>query len=563
MSYTANQQPDGIPDGFELRDDGIYLLPYSDSKGKAPIWLCSPITVIAQTVDTQNKRWGRMISAKNEAGVIHEFVMSAIEISRVPKLIDQLLDKGLHIDSSKANRTTLSKMLMDWKPAATVLLTDKLGWAENNYKTFLFADGSTMGQQKAKFAPVRPAFSLKDVCKRGNLDAWKDTVATRANGNPVLITAISLAFAGPLLRIIGRNGFGIHFKGKSSTGKTTALSVATSVWGGSDLMQTWRTTSSALEGIAASANDSFLPLDELGEVKAAAASEAFYMLANGVAKSRASPQGCTGTAASWKIVFLSTGEISVAEKLAEARIKLMEGQSVRIMDLKADGQAHGVFDDLHGEANAAAFANVLNKSAAQACGISGPTFIKKLISIDSDLPRYCRVKVAEMTSIVLNGADTTAIPYAERAAEQFALIALAGQLATMFGLTGWSKSAALQAAIEMFGIWMTSQIDPLSRQEILRRIHEFSVRHETRLQCEGGNTVKDQVGWQDKSRVMFDDNGWSEIHAGLGVRDVAKAARGFGILMAGDGDNLKAKAPNWIPNRPRLYIVQRSVLSPT
>ncbi len=55
---------------------------------------------------------------------------------------------------------------------------------------------------------------------------------------------------------------------KVSTGKSTVLRVASSVWGGFDYLQSWRATSNGLEGIAAAHNDSLLCLDEIGEIAA-------------------------------------------------------------------------------------------------------------------------------------------------------------------------------------------------------------------------------------------------------------------------------------------------------
>lgn len=563
MSYNSNQQPDGIPDGFEFRDDGIYALPDPETDGGSPQWLCSPLIVAAQTVDSNGGRCGKFITGTAATGVCHQFVMSSKDIYRVTKVVDQLVDKGFEIRKEKSMQESISKMLLEWKPEKTILLSEKIGWSDETFKTYLLADGSVVGRKNAIYAPTRPVFSLKGVSCCGDLSSWKDTVSLRAIGNPVLITAISLAFAGPLLRINGRNGFGVHFKGLSSTGKTTALTVATSVWGGGDLIKTWRTTSNALEATAAFANDNFLPLDELAEVRPGAAGEACYMLANGQPKIRANSQGHAGKASNWKTVVMSTGEISMAEKLSEAGIISKEGQIVRMMDLKADGRAYGIFDNLDGAIDAASFAKELNESAARVYGHAGPAFVSKLTELSEDMTIFCKSNVKQYTANMLKGVDVSDIPYAPRAAEQFALAALAGEMATRFGLTGWKEFTAIGAASEMFKIWIIGQHNPLSKSEILRRIQEVVATHDARLQQEGSNAIKDKIGWQDKSRVMFDDNGWLEIHGDLDLKAVAQAARGFNLLTAGDGDNLKAKAPNWVPGRPRLYIIQRSVLSST
>jgi uncharacterized protein (DUF927 family) len=46
------------------------------------------------------------------------------------------------------------------------------------------------------------------------------------------VLAISAAFAGPLLNLIDAESGGFHLRGASSIGKTTALVLAGSVWGG-------------------------------------------------------------------------------------------------------------------------------------------------------------------------------------------------------------------------------------------------------------------------------------------------------------------------------------------
>ena len=76
--------------------------------------------------------------------------------------------------------------------------------------------------------------------------------------NPMMMLAISTAFAAPLLEIVGGESGGVHFTGDSSTGKTTLLIAACSVWGGESYKRSWRATAHGLEGVAAMFNDGFL-----------------------------------------------------------------------------------------------------------------------------------------------------------------------------------------------------------------------------------------------------------------------------------------------------------------
>jgi putative DNA primase/helicase len=70
-------------------------------------------------------------------------------------------------------------------------------------------------------------------------------------------------------------------------GKTTALKVATNVWGRLSYMQRWRTTDSALEATAVQHCDGLLILDEFGQLDPRGAGACAYTLADGREKDRA------------------------------------------------------------------------------------------------------------------------------------------------------------------------------------------------------------------------------------------------------------------------------------
>lgn len=105
----------------------------------------------------------------------------------------------------------------------------------------------------------------------GTLESWQENVARYAVGNSRLVLAISAAFAGPLVGPCSAEGGGLHFKGASSTGKSTALHVAGSVWGGGDsngYVRSWRATANGLEGVSMGHCDTLLCLDELSQLAA-------------------------------------------------------------------------------------------------------------------------------------------------------------------------------------------------------------------------------------------------------------------------------------------------------
>ena len=101
---------------------------------------------------------------------------------------------------------------------------------------------------------------------------------------------------------------GFHFRGPSSCGKTTVLSVASSVFGCGDVrnggyMHTWRTTGNGVESVASLHGDTLLCLDELKLVDAKEAGEIAYMLTNGTGKSRADRMGLARERQTWRLLF--------------------------------------------------------------------------------------------------------------------------------------------------------------------------------------------------------------------------------------------------------------------
>jgi len=219
----------------------------------------------------------------------------------------------------------------------------------------------------------------------GTLESWQQNVALQAIGNSRLVPALSASFAGPLVGACAMEGGGIHFKGASSTGKSTALHVAGSVWGGGDAngyVRSWRSTANGLEGVSLAHCDTLLCLDELSQLAAKDAGEAAYMLANGSGKSRSTRDGSARRAAKWRVLFLSSGEIGLSDKVAEdgRGKRLAAGQQIRIVDISADaGAGMGMFEELHGFASADALAIHLKTATQQHYGVASRQYLAAIV----------------------------------------------------------------------------------------------------------------------------------------------------------------------------------------
>jgi putative DNA primase/helicase len=308
--------------------------------------------------------------------------------------------------------------------------------------------------------------------RSGTFDGWQQGIASRAVGNPLLMLALSASFAGPLLGRCNAEGGGVHLVGDSSTGKTTAIEAACATWGSPSFRRSWRATANGMEGAAAMFNDCLLALDEISEADPREVGAIVYALGNGRGKQRASRSGAARGVTQWRTFILSSGERTIETTMGEAGHRIKAGQSVRLLDIPAS-RTYGAWDTLHGFPSGNAMSDALKRTAATHYGHAGRAFLHKLTRDTRDFAeRLNTIKSLPMfTADDGEGQD-------RRAAGRFALLALAGELATEYGLTGWPEGAVLDAAAECFRAWRAARgRGNDERRKILDQVAGFIERH--------------------------------------------------------------------------------------
>jgi putative DNA primase/helicase len=243
---------------------------------------------------------------------------------------EHLLSLGLELAPGKFARDCLQEDVTLWRPDGKACCVHRTGW---HGQVFVLPD-ATYGDTGGESVILQTAGTMPVYELAGTLEGWRDQVARLAVGNSRLAVALSLAFAGPLLFLLGDESGGLHLTGGSSTGKTTALFCAASVWGCP--VRSWRATDNAAEGLAHGASDAFLPLDEVIQADGRAVDAMAYMLGNGVGKARMCRDTTVRQAITWRLPFLSTGETGLAAKMQEAGRRARAGQEVRVVELPAD-----------------------------------------------------------------------------------------------------------------------------------------------------------------------------------------------------------------------------------
>ena len=524
-------------------------------------WICSPLHIDAVTHDPHEGNFGRLLRFQTTLGKWVTWAMP-MEMLRgdCADLRGVLLGMGVQLDPF--NRSLLAVYLQDKAPKRRIECALQTGWAGIDFKAFVLPD-SVIGPKAASVAYQSGARAADEYTQRGTLHGWQEGTAALAVGNPLLALALCAAFAGPVLARVNMESGGLHLIGDSSTGKTTALESGCSVWGGPSYRRSWRTTSNGLEGAAALFNDSLLALDEISECDPRAVGETVYMLGNGRGKQRAGRTGAARAVTRWRSSVLSTGERSIATTMAEGGHRIKAGQTVRLLDVPAQ-RTFGAWDNLHQFATGTAFSDALKREAATHYGHAGRAFLEKLTR-DHETSFSAALDAIKALP-ALKGTSSQA----SRAAGRFAVLALAGELATTYGITGWTKGAAIEAAAVGFAAWQSlrgADKGNSERSQIAERINSFLERHgDSRFMNADHDDeqravlVRDRAGWWratgDGGRVyLFTADGLREALKGFDFTRALDTMQELGLIDKPGADGKRAKLHRIHGRSMRLYAI--------
>lgn len=206
--------------------------------------VCGPITIIAEHVTPDEDMrlevaWRRRGKWRSE--------IAPREILSDTRRLAALTGKGAPITS--ANASSVSKWLgaleqQNIERIPTHYISDTMGWMPDG--------GFLLGQSQ-----IGTEYNLSDVLEgsqywrcHGSWDGWCQVVEDILVERPKLMAAVYASAAAPVLTVLDAHGFAMDWSGDSSTGKTTALRAAASVWGlptgdegGAGIIGTWSSSS--------------------------------------------------------------------------------------------------------------------------------------------------------------------------------------------------------------------------------------------------------------------------------------------------------------------------------
>jgi putative DNA primase/helicase len=565
VSPEAHEGPTWPP-GYEMLPDGLFKVHHREGDGPRPERISDPLEVLAHVQEEPGRGWGLRLRLGGEFAAGREVTVWRSQlVGSGQEVRSQLAALGIWLKPSGGRPDSFIAALNDVKGVRRrVLSVRRTGWVAPGGQFVIpgaaYGDGVIFdGPSNLKFA------------QRGDLVGWKEGVAAPAVDNPLLAFCLALALVGPLMRLLEWRGSGFHLRGPSAAGKTTLAEAAGSVWGGGGehgFAQQWKTTDNALEGLAEGHNDTFLILDEIGEMDADKLGSAVYALGNGQGKARALAAGGNRDRAEWRVAFLSTGEKSLTEQIASGRAggEARAGQQLRFLDLEADGGSGvGVWSKLGG-IPAKEMSEQVVAAARTHFGHAGPALVAALqYGPRDELTSVVREVHRRFVHLVVRPGDTGQIG---RGAGHFARVAAAGELAISLGLFPWPPGEAFKAARWVFERWADGfgREHTAEERQVFQRLRREMQLHATRFAGVDEQTLEEkrqadlvQWGWRHPTSTCGDcfiinTSAWAEIFKGVAsAQTAAKALQKVGFLVPDGSPEGQAKS-----RLQRTYRKQRA-----
>jgi hypothetical protein len=253
----------------------------------------------------------------------------------------------------------------------------------------------------------------------GTLEGWAKAVSTIPSYPKALIIFYA-SFVPALQLAIGAPNFTIETVGRTTTGKTTCLKIAASIWGNPDersgdgAIWTWDVTRVFLERCSAIISGMPLILDDTKRVKdPKMVADLLYTVESGRGRGRGNTKSLAQTR-TWKTVLLSSGETPASSytQAGGAKTRILE---VRGLPFDGDGETTRLLVDQ------------LNLQVQSNYGHAGPIFVQFLMQNRDRWPEY-REKYLKQVSHYAAKAGAAG-PEAGRLAQYAAAIDMGAVLA--------------------------------------------------------------------------------------------------------------------------------------
>lgn len=380
-----------VPRGYVVDPTGVFKMNVlADGTSNTTRVATSPIFFIGRTHDVLTGAAKRLLMWRTPAGWTMRAIDRGICLSS-QKLIG-LADIEVPVTSNSAG--ALIEWLAEFEAENMHRLSaaqsaSRMGWIDQGaVRGFLLPEifytlSSAAEETGVELTPPLGLESVREGWKPGGTwEEWLEAMELMKPFTPMWL-ALYASAASPFLEIFNAPSFVVDFNGETSSGKTTALRVAASVWGRpSDNMPTamysWDSTKVFIERLCGFLCNLPVILDETKRAKdTRVVRDVIYDFANGQGRGRGSPDGARQTA-SWRSIMLTSGEA--------AAVSFSQDGGTRARVLSLTGKPMGTDMSVGGPA-----AEELTATIAQNYGHLGRKVLEYLIGMQDQHDELRRV----------------------------------------------------------------------------------------------------------------------------------------------------------------------------
>jgi putative DNA primase/helicase len=429
----------------------------------------------------------------------------------------------------------------------------------------ILPEGATV--EETRYLPPFDHPALAAYGSAGDGEEWKRQVA-RAERNVLVVFGAAAGLAATMLQVSGSENCGFHLHGLSSSGKTTACQVGMSVWGCAadpqathkpTLFQTWAATNNGREVMAASCSGGPMFLDEIGSMPQGLAL-AIYPLLNGRGKTRMTEYGGMRPQHTWRVLVLSTGEISVFERvMQEPQRQAMMGELVRFPEIPTDNTPRDL--SLTPE-QAQELALDLKHLCAENYGTAGPEFIRSLMASFSTLSelRTALLEVIEDAYQYLCAALSARRPLLaphKRALRHFALVLAVGRWAAESALP-FSEESVNYAVVSVAQAWIDEFPILTEHDRLLDDLRSYIIDQKFNL-VNTATSSESAMGGRVPTILLhdgkfhFSPDRFQQACGDMQYKKAAKVLENLGALHRHENEGHKVKMTMW----PNVFRGQR------
>lgn len=474
-------KPFKLDDGAQLHilENGLYLTKEQYAEDGEPktsqTFISHSAMILGEARSLKNDNWMRVVQFKDKDNQQHTLLIPYEHfMGEAQDALKIIANHGLMPPRKLYKKNIFIHYIQDYPVEKRFRCVSQTGWHLGAYVTPHKTYGKYEDEDLLFHSDVKSPYGCS-----GTFEGWQE-LSKLLEPHALGVLALSSAFTGQLVSLLEVESGGFHLHGDSSTGKSTLIKASCSVWGSpKSFSKSWRTTDNALENEAELRNDSFLSLDELRQASPKAVSDVIYMLTGGQGKARSSKSGKNKDAKQFSLMYISNGEITLEEMLRRGNIELDAGLLLRFAHLPIDaGKGYGAFEQINYGSSPQELSNHLSAISAQHYGHAGIRWLEFLVKSKQDIIEYGH---SLLNQFIHQHTTKNMTGQVSRVLRRFALVAVAGQLASEAGITGWKHERAFEAMGQCFKIWFDhcGADGNLEERKILERIKGFFEAHGT------------------------------------------------------------------------------------